>query len=97
MAERMAINAPIQGTSADIVKIAMRRVDDYLISQGLDKDAYLILQVHDELVYEIKKEKSEKVVEEIKKIMENVIDPKDISGIKCLVGFAIGNNWGDLK
>lgn len=97
MAERMAINAPIQGTSADIVKIAMKRVDDYLISQGLDKDAYLILQVHDELVYEIKKEKAEKVVEEIKKIMENVIDPKDISGIRCTVGFAIGNNWGELK
>lgn len=97
MAERMAINAPIQGTSADIIKIAMKRVEDYLISQGLDKDAYLILQVHDELVYEIKKEKAEKVVEEIKKIMENVIDPKDISGIKCLVGFAVGDNWGDLK
>jgi DNA polymerase-1 len=96
MAERMAINAPIQGTNADIVKIAMKRVDDYLISQGLDKDAYLILQVHDELVYEIKKEKAEKVVEEIKKIMENVIDPKDISGIRCTVGFAIGNNWGEL-
>lgn len=97
MAERMAINAPIQGTSADIVKIAMKRVDDYLTSQGLDKDAYLILQVHDELVYEIKKEVAEKVTAEIKKIMENVIDPKDISGIKCLVGFAIGNNWGELK
>ena len=97
MAERMAINAPIQGTNADIVKIAMKRIDDYLISKGFDKDAYLILQVHDELVYEIRENMAEKIVEEIKNIMENVIDPKDIKGVRCTVGFAIGKSWGDLK
>ncbi len=97
MAERMAINAPIQGTNADVVKIAMKRIDDYLIKENLQKDAQLILQVHDELVYEIKKEKAEKIAEEIKKIMETVIDPKDIRGVKLMANSAIGNNWGELK
>ena len=97
MAERMAINAPIQGTNADIVKIAMKRIDDFLISKGFDKDAFLILQVHDELVYEIREDVAEKIVGEIKNIMENVIDPKDIKGVRCTVGFAIGKSWGDLK
>ncbi len=97
MAERMAINAPIQGTNADIVKIAMKRVDDYLISKGLDSDAYLILQVHDELVYEIKTEKAESIAEEIQKIMETIVDPKDIQGIKLVANYAVGKSWGDLK
>jgi DNA polymerase-1 len=92
MAERMAINAPIQGTNADIIKIAMKRIDD-----EIGDDADLILQVHDELVYEIKKEKAEKVSERIKTIMESIIDPKDIKGIKCIANAAIGTNWGDLK
>ncbi|MDQ5893081.1 MAG: polymerase [Patescibacteria group bacterium] len=97
MAERMAINAPIQGTNADIVKIAMKRIDDYLTEKGLQEKAYLILQVHDELVYEIKKEIADELVPEIKKIMETVIDPKDIKGIKCIANSAVGNNWGVLK
>lgn len=92
MAERMAINAPIQGTNADIVKIAMKRIDD-----EIGDDADLILQVHDELVYEIKEEKAEKVAEKIKSIMESIIDPKDIKGIRCVANAAIGKNWGDLK
>ena len=95
MAERMAINAPIQGTNADIVKIAMKRIDDYILAEKAE--ASLILQVHDELVYEIKKDQAEKLVGGIKKIMEEVIDPKDIYGIKVLANAAIGNNWGELK
>jgi len=95
MAERMAINAPIQGTNADIVKIAMKRIDDYLISQNAD--AFLILQVHDELVYEIKEDISEKVVQEIKKIMESIIDPKDIKGITLKASYSVGKNWGELR
>ncbi|MDO8430437.1 MAG: DNA polymerase [Candidatus Taylorbacteria bacterium] len=96
MAERMAINAPIQGTSADIIKIAMKRVDDYLISQGFEKDVYLILQVHDELVYEIRENLVDKIVPEIRKIMEGVIDPKDIFGIKLAANSAVGRSWGEL-
>lgn len=97
MAERMAINAPIQGTNADIVKIAMKRVDDYLEKENLKDKTYLILQVHDELVYEIKKDISEKVALEIKNIMESIIDSKKTKGIKLVANYAIGNNWGELK
>lgn len=97
MAERMAINAPIQGTSADIVKIAMKRIDDYLIKENLQDKAYLILQVHDELVYEIKEDVAEKIVPEIKKIMETVIDPKETQGIRCVANSVIGKNWAELK
>ena len=96
MAERMAINAPIQGTSADIIKIAMKKIDDYLMSKGLEKDAYLILQVHDELVYEIKESKVKEISGEIKKIMETVIDSKDIKGIRLSANSAMGKNWGGL-
>jgi DNA polymerase-1 len=97
MAERMAINAPIQGTNADIIKIAMKKVDDYLISKGYDNDAFLILQVHDELVYEIRETKVGEISEEIKKIMESVIDPKDIMGISLTANSAVGKSWGELK
>jgi DNA polymerase-1 len=97
MAERMAINAPIQGTNADIVKIAMKKIDDYLVKEGLENNMHLILQVHDELVYEIKEENSEIIVSAIKKIMETIIESKEINGIPIIANGAIGRNWGDLK
>ncbi|MDB5259696.1 MAG: polA [Candidatus Taylorbacteria bacterium] len=97
MAERMAINAPIQGTNADVVKIAMKRIDDYIEKEGLRDDASLILQVHDELVYEIREAKAEKIAAGIKEIMETVIDPKDIHGIKLMANGTLGDNWGVLK
>lgn len=97
MAERMAINAPIQGTNADIVKIAMKKIDEYIEREGLSSDVYLLLQVHDELVYEIRATKAEKIAEDIKRIMETVIDPKDISGIVCVANASLGKDWGSLK
>ncbi len=97
MAERMAINAPFQGTNADIIKIAMRRIDDLIVEKGWDKDVFLLIQVHDELVLEIREGMAEKVVPEIQKIMETVIDPKEIKGVKCKVSAAFGQNWGELK
>lgn len=96
-AERMAINAPIQGTQSDIIKIAMSQIDKYLIENNLEKDAYLLLQVHDELVYEIKNDKVENVSKEIKKIMESVIEPKDIYGIELKVDVSVGDNWGKMR
>jgi DNA polymerase-1 len=97
MAERMAINAPIQGTNADIVKIAMKRIDDYLTEKKYGDDAQLILQVHDELVYEIRESKAKEIAEEIKNIMESVVRPEDIRGIKLTANAAVGKNWGELK
>ena len=97
MAERMAINAPFQGTNADIIKIAMKRVDDYFIEKGYQDDAFLVLQVHDELVYEIKQSLVTKIVPEIKNIMENIIPIEQTKGVKLIVAQEIGDNWGELK
>ncbi len=96
MAERMAINAPIQGTEADIIKIAMVRVDEYLREKGLEDKVRLILQVHDELVYEIDKKLVKDVSPYIKKIMESTIDTKQTKGVICKAEMSEGNNWGDM-
>lgn len=96
-AERMAINAPIQGTEADIIKIAMIRVDEYLRSLGLEKDARLLLQVHDELIYEIKDDLIKEVSAKIRDIMEKVLSLKETKGVPIVTGVAIGRSWGDMN
>ena len=96
-AERMAINAPIQGTEADIIKIAMIHIDDYITKNKLDADVYALLQVHDELVYEIRESLAEKVSKDIEKIMESVISLADTRGIRMKAEAALGNTWGELK
>ncbi|MBI5134550.1 MAG: hypothetical protein HZA81_04200 [Candidatus Taylorbacteria bacterium] len=95
-AERMAINAPIQGTEADVVKLAMVRIDRYLDREGLSKDARILMQVHDEIVLEVKSSAVEKVEPEIQKIMESIIDPKDIYGIRLVADAKVGDNWGEM-
>jgi DNA polymerase I len=96
-AERMAINAPIQGTEADVVKLAMIKVDAFLKEKDLKKDVRLLLQVHDELVYEVKEGLAESLAGEIKRIMESVIDPKDTHGVVCVAESSLGSNWGEMK
>jgi DNA polymerase-1 len=96
-AERMAINAPIQGTEADVIKLAMVRVDQYVRREGLERDVFPLLQVHDELIYEIKENKAAAVSAEIKKIMESVIDPKETKGVILKAEAHIGKDWGELK
>ncbi len=96
-AERMAINAPIQGTEADIIKLAMIEIDEMLAVKNIQNDVRLLLQVHDELVYEIKEELIEKITPEIKKIMESVVDSKKTEGVVCSANASVGDNWGDTK
>lgn len=96
-AERMAINAPIQGTEADIIKIAMVRADDWLVKQKFDDKVSLVLQVHDELVYEMDKKVVDKVAPEIKKIMENVLLPSDTKGVPIVADVSVGENWGEMR
>ncbi len=96
-AERQAANAPMQGTGADIVKLAMVKVDEYLKAEKLEGDASLILQVHDELVYEVKEELAEKVAMDIKQIMERVLDPKVTHGVPIVAEASIGDNWGEME
>ena len=85
-AERMAINTKIQGTAADIVKIAMKEID-----KQLSDDVRMLVQVHDELLFEIKEDKVN-LSEKIKKIMEQVVDLP----IPLVVDIKIGKNWGEL-
>ena len=73
-AERTAINAPMQGSAADIIKIAMINVHDFLIKNKLKSK--LIMQVHDELVIETENQEVDLVKNEIKKIMESVLNLK---------------------
>ncbi len=96
-AERMAINAPIQGTQADVVKIAMVRIHAYLEKEGLLSDVRLVLQVHDELVYEVKKTHAKAVAENIKNIMERVLEPEQTHGVPFIVDVSQGINWGEMK
>ena len=97
MAERMAINAPIQGTEADIIKLSMIKVDEYLQKKELVNKVRLILQVHDELVYEVEENLVKTVSKEIKNIMENVVSLEQTKGIICKADISMGDNWRDMK
>ena len=90
-AERMAINAPIQGTSADIIKIAMANIDDYLKREMKANSSNLIMQIHDELIYEVDESFVSDFSKNVKKIMENVIDKKDILGVPIVANVSVGD------
>ncbi|MEI8339285.1 MAG: DNA polymerase [bacterium] len=96
-AERMATNAPIQGTEADIVKIAMIKIDEYLVQKKWTDKVELILQVHDELVYEVEDGLIKEVEEKIKEIMEDCIDTKITLGVRCVAEAKVGKNWGQME
>jgi DNA polymerase-1 len=88
-AERTAINAPMQGTAADIIKRAMVTVDSWLSESGLD--AKVILQVHDELVLEVREDLVGLVSEQIKSLMGNAAT----LDVPLLVEVGIGDNWDE--
>lgn len=96
-AERMAINAPIQGTEADIIKLAMIEIHKFLSQKNLLNDARLLLQVHDELVYEIKDNIVKSVALEIQKIMQDVINIKKIYNVPITTNISVGDNWGEMR
>jgi DNA polymerase-1 len=88
-AERMAINTPIQGTAADLIKVAMVNIDHLLKKKNLS--ARLIMQVHDELVVEAPAKEKEAVMQLVKKEMEEVIKLK----VPLKVEIAAGKNWDE--
>jgi DNA polymerase-1 len=88
-AERTAINAPMQGTAADIIKRAMIAVDNWLSESGLD--AKVILQVHDELVLEVREDLVEQVRERIKQLMSGAAE----LAVPLLVDVGVGDNWDE--
>lgn len=89
-AERTAINAPMQGTAADIIKTAMITVDQWL-STAQEVDARIIMQVHDELVLEVKTEDVEKVSERLAILMSEAV----ALSIPLLVDVGVGDNWDE--
>ncbi|MET0845513.1 MAG: DNA polymerase I [Pseudomonas sp.] len=88
-AERTAINAPMQGTAADIIKKAMVAVDNWLTASGLD--AKVILQVHDELVLEVREDLVDQVRDEIRAHMSEAVK----LDVPLLVEVGVGNNWDE--
>jgi len=96
-AERMAINAPIQGTAADVMRVAMNEVYSYVKSKNKLNDVRILLQVHDELVFEIKNDLLEKEIPKLAALMEGVLKEKETYGVPLKVDVATGPNWADLK
>ena len=88
-AERTAINAPMQGTAADIIKRAMLRVDRRLQNSGMD--AAMIMQVHDELVFEV-------LASEVVALQAMVIEEMEAAAslkVQLIVECGVGNNWDE--
>ena len=88
-AERSAINAPMQGSAADIIKIAMIDVDQWIVSKKVP--ARIIMQVHDELVLEVKSDASDDIKFDLIKIMESSVD----LDVPLVVDAAVGLNWDE--
>ena len=88
-AERTAINAPMQGTAADIIKLAMIKIDSWL--QDKTAECKMIMQVHDELVFEVEKSMVESTKENIIQLMESAA----VLSVPLVVDAEVGNNWDE--
>ncbi|WP_343152517.1 DNA polymerase I [Buchnera aphidicola] len=89
-AERSCINAPMQGTAADIIKKSMIEVDDFLTKEKFSSK--IIMQIHDELIFEIKEKEHQEILPQLIYIMENIISLK----IPLKVSTKLGKNWGEI-
>ncbi|GMU73814.1 MAG: hypothetical protein AMXMBFR44_0130 [Candidatus Campbellbacteria bacterium] len=96
-AERQAINAPIQGTSADIIKIAMIDADKYILEKGLPERVRLVLQIHDELIFEVEDTLVNEVVPELKRIMEQAMPDEMRDGVPIVVEAQVGRRWSEMQ
>ena len=92
-AERAAINAPIQGTSADLIKRAMARMDGALESAGLE-GVRMLLQVHDELVFEVPDGREEQAADVIRKVLADAAEPAIKLDVPLDVEVGWGSHWG---
>jgi len=90
-AERMAINMPIQGTAADLIKLAMIKIHQEL--PKVSPRTKMLLQVHDELVFEVPEKEVHKVATFVKEVMENIYKLR----VPIRVGVEVGDNWGETE
>jgi DNA polymerase-1 len=93
-AERQAINAPVQGTAADIIKRAMIRVAPMLGQPDMD-DVTMLLQVHDELIFEAPEDKADAAIEKIRALMEDAASPVVDLSVPLIVDGGKGASWSD--
>ena len=91
-AERQAINAPIQGTAADIIKLALIKIHKQLLNK---KEISMLMQVHDELVFEIREKNIEEYTNVILPIMETANLPMVPLKVNLKVDVGVGNNWAE--
>ena len=89
--ERMAINTPIQGSAADIIKLAMIKINNVFTKEGIQSK--MLLQVHDELIFDVKLDELDKVKKIVQTQMENVIE----LSVPLKVSADTGINWYDTK
>jgi len=88
-AERTAINTPIQGSAADLIKVAMIRIDDSMAREGFQ--AAMLLTVHDELVFEVPPDEVDAVGQRVQELMESIWELR----VPLKVNVAVGRNWAD--
>ena len=91
-AERQAINAPIQGSAADIIKLAMIKIHNEIELKNID--AKMLLQVHDELIFEVQNNKRDDLINKVKEIMETVHLKYKTFSVPLTVDYGFGDNWG---
>jgi len=96
-AERMAINAPIQGTQADIIKLAMIKIQKFLDDEGKQNDAQLILQVHDEIIFEMRESVVAELAPRILQVMSGIVEAEKTKGVPIIANASIGGRWNELK
>jgi DNA polymerase-1 len=90
-AERTAVNTPLQGTAADLIKLAMIRIDAAIRERGLQ--SRMTLQVHDELVFEVPEAEVESLRDLVRKEMEEVYP----LAVPLVVEIGVGKNWRDME
>jgi len=88
---RLAVNTPIQGTAAEIIKLAMVKIDEFIVNENFDEKIKMLVQIHDELLFEIQEDILNFAVEKIKDIMENVVNLK----VPLVVDTKILSRWGE--
>jgi DNA polymerase-1 len=96
-AERMAINAPIQGTASDLIKMAMIDVYDKVCESGANPHVKMVLQVHDSLMFEIDEDKVANIAPKIVEIMTHRLTKEESRGVPLEVHAEYGAHWGALK
>ncbi|MEN9338190.1 MAG: hypothetical protein RIQ41_504 [Candidatus Parcubacteria bacterium] len=90
--ERIAINAPVQGTSADILKLAMLDTQEYIEQKGLHEKVKLVLQIHDELVFELDTAIAEDVADDLVEVLENVLKKRGLATLPLVASKTLGSN-----